>query len=95
MGKGIVPKREIQRGGEILLSRRTLSLRDADSKAVAKIEASSNTTISVPYLMDMLEGRADVRAQMGRIEDALEDGNRMLKVDNANPRVRAFLTKTH
>lgn len=70
-------------------------MRDADLKAIAKIEAGSNTILSVLYLMDMLEGRADSRARMGRIEEALEDGNRMLKVDNANPRVRAFLIITH
>jgi hypothetical protein len=37
--------------------------------------------------MDMLEGRAAAREQSGRLEEALADGNRMLKVEKSNPRV--------
>jgi hypothetical protein len=38
--------------------------------------------------MEVLEGRAAVREQLGRLEEALEDGNRMLKVELTNPRVQ-------
>jgi len=38
--------------------------------------------------MEMLEGRADTREKIGRLEEALEDGNRMLSVEKTNPRVR-------
>jgi hypothetical protein len=37
--------------------------------------------------MEILEGRATVREQMGCLEDALEDGNRMLIIEPSNPRV--------
>jgi len=37
--------------------------------------------------MDMLEGRAAAREQNLRLEEALADGNRMLKVEKSNPRV--------
>jgi hypothetical protein len=33
--------------------------------------------------MDMLDGRAHCRAQLGRVDEALEDGNRMLALDKA------------
>jgi hypothetical protein len=38
--------------------------------------------------MDVLEGRAAAREQLGRLEEALEDGNRMLKIEGTNPRVQ-------
>lgn len=38
-------------------------------------------------LMEMLEGRATARAKLGSLEEALEDGNRMLTIDKTNPRV--------
>ena len=38
--------------------------------------------------MDVLEGRATAREQLGRLEEALEDGNRMLKIEPTNPRVQ-------
>lgn len=38
--------------------------------------------------MDMLEGRAAAREQNLRLEEALTDGNRMLKVEKSNPRVQ-------
>ena len=38
--------------------------------------------------MDVLEGRAAAREQLGRLEEALEDGNRMLKIEPTNPRVQ-------
>ena len=37
--------------------------------------------------MEMLEGRAAARQQNGKLEEALTDGNRMLKVEKSNPRV--------
>ena len=37
--------------------------------------------------MDMLEGRAAAREQNGCLEEALADGNRMLRVEKSNPRV--------
>jgi len=37
--------------------------------------------------MEILERRATVREQMGCLEEALEDGNRMLKTEASNPRV--------
>lgn len=37
--------------------------------------------------MDMLEGRVAAREKMGRLEEALSDADRMLKVELANPRV--------
>jgi hypothetical protein len=37
--------------------------------------------------METLEGRAQARQLMGRLEEALEDANRMLKIDKTNPRV--------
>ena len=39
----------------------------------------------------MLEGRANVRAQLGSLEDALADGNRMLSVEKTNPKVRVLI----
>lgn len=39
------------------------------------------------WIMDVLEGRAAAREQLGRLEEALEDGNRLLKVGPTNPRV--------
>jgi len=38
-------------------------------------------------MMQVLEGRASVREKLGRFEEALEDGNRMLKFDKTNPKV--------
>ena len=38
-------------------------------------------------MMEILEGRATVREQMGCLEEALEDGNRMLKIEPSNPKV--------
>jgi hypothetical protein len=35
--------------------------------------------------MSFLEGRADARARNGKLELALEDGNRMLAVEKTNP----------
>jgi hypothetical protein len=40
--------------------------------------------------MEMLEGRATVREEMGRLEESLDDGNRMLKIERSNPKVYAF-----
>jgi hypothetical protein len=37
--------------------------------------------------MGMLEGRAAARESMGRLDEALEDGNRMLKTEKTNPKV--------
>lgn len=38
----------------------------------------------------MLEGRAQCRAEIGRLDEALEDGNRMLALDKVNPLVCPF-----
>lgn len=57
-----------------------------DSKAIAKIEASP-TELPTSWSMDMLEGRVAAREKMGRLEEALSDADRMLKVELANPRV--------
>jgi len=35
--------------------------------------------------MSFLEGRADARARSGKLELALEDGNRMLAIEKTNP----------
>jgi hypothetical protein len=40
-------------------------------------------------MTEMLEGRAYARSQIGQLEAALEDGNRMLTVDKTNPMVRS------
>lgn len=37
--------------------------------------------------MSFLEGRAEARARSGKLEQALEDGNRMLTVEKTNPMV--------
>lgn len=59
----------------------------SDMQALAKIEASRNE-LPTTWIMDVLEGRATAREQMGRLEEALEDGNRMLKIEPTNPRVQ-------
>jgi hypothetical protein len=41
--------------------------------------------------MAFLEGRADARKRNGKLEQALEDGNRMLSVDKTNPTVPPFV----
>jgi hypothetical protein len=46
-------------------------------------------------MMEMLEGRAYARSQMGQLEVALEDGNRMLTVDKTNPIVRSHNAPNH
>jgi hypothetical protein len=38
-------------------------------------------------MMEMLEGRATVREEMGCLAEALRDGNRMLKIERSNPKV--------
>ena len=40
-------------------------------------------------MTEMLEGRAYARSQIGQLEAALEDGNRILTVDKTNPIVRS------
>jgi electron transfer flavoprotein alpha/beta subunit len=37
--------------------------------------------------MSLLEGRADAKARNGKLEQALDDGNRMLAVEKTNPMV--------
>jgi len=37
--------------------------------------------------MDLLEGRAAAREKNNRVEEALADANRMLKLEKSNPRV--------
>jgi len=41
-------------------------------------------------MIEILEGRASVWEQMGCLGEALEDGNRMLKIEPSNPKVYAF-----
>src|SRR6266496_75017 len=57
-----------------------------DLQALAKIEASTNE-LPTTWIMDVLEGRAAASEQLGRVGEALEDGNRMLKIEPTNPRV--------
>ena len=83
--------KELRRKGkyteaENYYSRVSASVPRSNSQALAKIEASRNE-LPTTWIMDVLEGRAATREQMGRLEEALEDGNRMLKVEPTNPRV--------
>lgn len=43
----------------------------------------------------MLEGRAYVKSQIGQLEAALDDGNRMLTVDKTNPMVQSISDATN
>jgi tetratricopeptide (TPR) repeat protein len=54
-------------------------------KALAKLE--SQPTESPHKLLEVLAGRASVREQAGRLEEALQDANRILKVVPKHPRV--------
>jgi len=38
-------------------------------------------------LLEMLEGRATAKEHMTLLQDALEDANRMLRIESTNPRV--------
>ena len=42
--------------------------------------------------MSLLEGRADAKARNGKLEQALDDGNRMLAVEKTNPMVFLSIT---
>jgi tetratricopeptide (TPR) repeat protein len=54
-------------------------------KALAKLE--SQPTESPHKLLEVLAGRASVREQASRLEEALQDANRILKVVPKHPRV--------
>jgi hypothetical protein len=54
-------------------------------KALAKLE--SQPTESPHKLLEVLAGRASAREQAGRLEEALQDANRILKVVPKHPRV--------
>jgi len=50
----------------------------------------SLSSIPLEVMMEALKGRSQTREQLNLLDQALEDGNRMLKLDKTNPRVYIY-----